>query len=201
MTSTPATPAPTPAPAKPATVYVSFCAEVIPATTEILIRTCADLSNKGVQHVYLLLSTPGGSVMHGLTVFNVLRAMPFKLTTHNVGSVNSIGNVIFLAGEERYACPNATFMFHGVGFDTPQGVRFEEKLLRERLDSIQADQARIAKVIEERAAFTDATEIGGLFLEAVTKDPSYAKAKGIINDICDVKIPFGATVIQLVFQR
>jgi ATP-dependent Clp protease, protease subunit len=184
-----------------ATVYVSFTAEVIPATTETLLRTCTDLANKGVSTVYMLLSTPGGSVMNGLAVYNVLRGMPFKLVTHNVGSVNSIGNVIFLAGEERYCCPNANFMFHGVGFDGQAGMRFEEKLLRERLDGIRADQKRIAEVIEQRATFADASEIEGLFLEAVTKDPGYAKAKGIIHDIADVQIPPGSPILQLVFQR
>ncbi len=40
--------------------------------------------------------------------------VPYKLITHNVGNVDSIGNVIFLAAEERYACSTSTFMFHGV---------------------------------------------------------------------------------------
>lgn len=36
-------------------------------------------------------------------VYNALRAFPVKLTTFNVGAVNSLGNVIFLPGERRYA--------------------------------------------------------------------------------------------------
>jgi ATP-dependent Clp protease, protease subunit len=114
----------------PPIVYVSFSAEIVPATTESLIAVMADCANKGVPHVYLMLSTPGGSVMHGLNLYNVLRAMPFKLTTHNVGNVDSIGNAIFLAGEERFSCPQSTFMFHGVGFGTNPGERLEEKTLK-----------------------------------------------------------------------
>src|ERR1700680_3114676 len=106
----------------PPIVYVSFSAEIVPATTESLIAVMADCANKGVPHVYLMLSTPGGSVMHGLNLYNVLRAMPFKLTTHNVGNVDSIGNAIFLAGEERWACPQSTFMFHGVAFTPPANM-------------------------------------------------------------------------------
>jgi ATP-dependent protease ClpP protease subunit len=97
----------------PKHVAVSFSSEVIPPTIEILLKTCAHLANSGVQHLHLLISTPGGSVMHGLTAYNFLRALPLKLTTHNIGNVDSIGNVIFLAGERRYACPHATFMFAG----------------------------------------------------------------------------------------
>ena len=55
--------------------------------------------------------------MNGMNLYNVMRAMPFKLITHNVGNVDSIGNAIFLAGVARYACPHSTFMFHGVGFN------------------------------------------------------------------------------------
>ena len=214
-TPTPATP-PTPPPvtptaqpasvapsagAAPSTAYLSFSADITPTTTEGLLRACTELNQKGFQVVYLLLSTPGGGVGNGINLYNVLRAFPFTLVTHNVGAVNSIGNVVFLAGKERYACPNSTFMFHGVGFDATAGTRLEEKFLRERLDSINADQAQIANIIEQRAAFGDGAEIKKLFLEAQTKDPAYAKAKGIIHDIRDVQIPPGAPIFQLVFQR
>src|SRR5688572_11202486 len=108
----------------PETVYVSFIAEINQTTTESLLGLCAKLGNSGVKRVYLLLSSPGGAVSAGIAAYNLLRAMPFHLVTHNVGSVNSIANVIFLAGEERYASPSATFMFHGVGFDVTAQVRF-----------------------------------------------------------------------------
>lgn len=42
-----------------------------------------------------MLSTPGGSVMNGLNLYNVLRALPFKIITHNVGNVDSIGMQLF----------------------------------------------------------------------------------------------------------
>jgi ATP-dependent protease ClpP protease subunit len=101
----------------PSVVYVSFSAEIIPHTTASLIAVMANCANQGVKEVYLLLSTPGGNVMHGMNLYNILRAMPFKLITHNLGNVDSIGNAAFLAGVERYACPHSTFMFHGVGLN------------------------------------------------------------------------------------
>lgn len=182
------------------TTYLSFSAEVNQQTSEALMGVCADLINKKNDTIYMLLSTPGGSVMYGFTIYNFLRSLPAKLIIHNIGNVNSIGNVIFLAGEERYSCPNATFMFHGVGFDVTQPMRFEEKLLRERMDSVLADQKRIAAVISERAGIK-LEEVEKLFLEAVTRDPNYAKANGIVHDIREVQIPAGAPILQLVFKR
>lgn len=184
----------------PPTTYISFSAEITPHTSESLLAVMAQQVMQRVQRIYLLLNTPGGSVMNGMNVYNVLRALPIHLIIHNVGNVDSIGNAIFLAGEERYACPHATFMFHGVGFDGTQGIRFEEKLLREKLNSVLSDQRRIGEIIRDRTQIP-ATRIKRLFREAQTKDATYAKDNGIIHDIRDVQIPAGSSVLQLVFQR
>lgn len=187
------------APTPPVT-YVSFSAEINPSTTESLIAVMANCANKGVQEVYLMLSTPGGKVMNGVSLYNVLKAMPFKLTTHNVGNVDSIGNAVFLAGSTRYACPHSTFMFHGVGFDITQATRLEEKNLRERLDSVLGDQKRIGAIIAQHTTLSD-EDIAALFREAQTKDAADAVSCGIVHEIRDVQIPAGSSVISVVFQR
>ena len=135
-----------------------------------------------------MLSTLGGAVMNGMNLYNVLRAMPFKLITHNVGNVDSIGNAVFLAGAERYACPHSTFMFHGVGFDTQPNMRLEEKNTRETLNGILADQKRIGSIIGDRTKLGE-SEIEALFREAQTKDAAFAAGCGIVHDIQDVHIP------------
>lgn len=194
------------APARPAIenpaqeVFVSFSAEVVPNTSETLIAVVAQQVANGAKIVHLLLSTPGGNVMNGMNVYNMLRALPVHLITHNAGNVDSIGNAIFLAGAERQCCKHSTFMFHGVGFDIAGQFRFEEKLLRERLGGIESDQRRIGEIMRERTSL-DAKTIKSLFLEASTKDSTYALANGIVHKICDINIPQGHPVIQLVFQR
>lgn len=182
------------------TVYISFSAEIVPKTAESLIGLFANLANQNVPHVYLMLSTPGGAVMSGLNIYNVMRGLPFEITAHNVGNVDSIGNAIFLAGSKRYACPHSTFMFHGVGFDIQSPIRLEEKFLRERLDAIDADQRRIGQIIEERTHLTR-EQVNGLFLEAQTKDAAFAVGCGIVHEVRDVQVPPGGPIVSLVFQR
>lgn len=191
----------TPPPVPPKKIiYVSFSAEIIDHTTESLIAVMSNCANEKADEVYLLVSTPGGNVMHGMNLYNVLRAMPFKLTTHNVGNVDSIGNAVFLAGSERYACPHSTFMFHGVGLELPGGVRLEEKNMRETLNGILADQKRIGSIIKDRTNLPEA-DIEALFRDAQTKDATFAAGCGIVHQVKDVQIPKGINVISLVFQR
>ena len=185
----------------PKVVYVSFSAEVSPHTTESLLAVMANCANLHVETVYLMLSTPGGSVMNGLNIYNVLLGMPFELITHNVGNVDSIGNAIFLAGKRRYACPHSTFMFHGVGFDViNQTIRLEEKNLKERLASILSDHKRIGNIMVERTKLGQEV-VEGLFSEAQTKDAAFAVSTGIVDEVRNVQIPRGSSVISLVFQR
>ena len=160
----------------------------------------AEQANKGVSEVYLLLSTPGGQVPSGIALYSALRAMPFKLITHNIGNVDSIGNAVFLAGEERYACAHATFMFHGVGSDITGPTRLEEKNFREGLSAILSDQQRIGQIVQQRTSVPQA-EVAQLFLEQQTKDAAYARAHGIVHEVRDAKIPVGAPVLQLIFKR
>jgi ATP-dependent protease ClpP protease subunit len=180
------------------TLYISFSAEINPTTAETLIATVAQAASDGVANVYLMLSTPGGSVMSGLNVYNVLRGLPVNLTTHNVGNVDSIGNAIFLAGEHRIACPHSTFMFHGVASEChPESVLGEKELL-ERLGSVRADQKRIGAIIKERTLMEEGS-IGNLFLEAQTRDSDFALKEGFIHEIRDVRVPAGAPIVALVF--
>lgn len=183
----------------PDVVYVSFSAEVNPTTCEGLLGACTDLANKGVKQVHLLLSTPGGSVTNGMNVYGVLRALPFELITHNVGSVDSIGNVIFLAGEKRYSNAEATFMFHGVVTHI-QNASLGPKQMRESLSSLVADEGKIGKVIVDRTGFAK-SRVEELFQQGSTVDAEYAKDNGIINDIRQAKVPTGVPILQLVFKR
>ena len=179
---------------------VSFSAAINQVTTEALLAVMADLAGRGKQKVTLLLTTPGGSVMNGMNLYGVLRGMPFELVTHNVGSVNSVGNVVFLAGDKRYASPHATFMFHGVGADVQAGARLEEKQFREGLDSILSDQNRMGDLIVGRTKIT-ADQVQHFFSEQRTHDANAAIGFGIIHAVRDVDLPRGVEILSLSFGQ
>lgn len=181
-------------------VYMSFMDQVNEKTTQALLNVIGQYTSKGVEYIHLLLSTTGGSVVAGIDIYNKLRALPITLTTYNTGSINSVGNLLYLAGEKRYAVPSCSFMFHGVGINVGQNQRLEEKNLRDQLSSIQRDQERLAKILEERCNNIDATEARNLFLEAAFITPVQAKDMGLVHEVREVRIPKGVPFLSLVFK-
>ena len=135
-----------------------------------------------------------------LNLYHVLKGMPFELTIHNVGHVDSVGNVIFLAGAKRYASKNAVFLFHGVGFNNPANRRIEEKEARQLFGWYIKRKARMGNIIAQNTYYRR-KEIAELFKEAQTKDAAFAFSKGFIHDVRDFQIPPNCPVISLAFQR
>ncbi len=114
--------------------------------------------------------------------------------------MDSIGTVIYLAGEERYACPQTTFMLHGVALTTGAPTQFYERNLKEKLASVQADQERIKAIYCDRAGI-DPEVAEQFFLGESTINANDAVKSGIAHGIRSVSIPAGSPVLQLAFNR
>jgi len=176
------------------TVHICFAAEVNRTTTENLLSILADVANAKVKQVCLMISTSGGSIAEGITLYNILRAFPFLLVTHNIGNVDSIGNVIFLAGKKRYACPHSVFSFHSAGYEVAPHTRFEEGLLKNELRRLHDKNSIVSTIMQERTKLRR-REIDQLFLEFASKDAVFAQSKGIIHSINDIIVPRASSVI------
>ncbi len=181
-------------------VYISFMENINEKTMQSFLSTIAQQLNKGIQNFHLLLSTSGGSVMAGIDTYYKLKALPINLITYNTGSISSVGNLLYLAGDYRYAAPHCSFMFHGVGLSVGQNQRIEEKKLREHLAGLQRDQERLANIVEERCNNVNVEEARNLFLEGTFKTAEEAKSMGLVHEICNIRIPKGVSFISLVFK-
>lgn len=182
------------------TLYVNFSAEINQSTAEALMSFVTQRYNQGINHFYFLFSSPGGNVANGVTIHNFLKNIPAKITMHNIGIVDSIANVIFLSGDNRFAVQNSSFLFHGVGIDVNKPTRFEEKDLKEKLTGIERDQALIAQIIAEHSTLSE-EQIKEMFLEAATKTPDQVLESEIIQEVKSPNIPQKAEVMSLSFQR
>jgi ATP-dependent protease ClpP protease subunit len=179
---------------------IKFFAPVIDVTTNRLMEAVDVKMKQGQRDFILLISCPGGSVIHGLSAYNYLKGLPANITTHNFGSVDSIGVVLFCGGSTRVSVPQARFMLHSVSSQFQQNMRLEEMQLEERLKGLRIDTENIAKVI---AATTGKSvdEVTHAMQERTTLNPEEAQEWGLVNEIKVDLFPDGAEVISINFEQ
>jgi len=176
--------------------YIQFCAPVNENSVKKLIQIIHNEIHQETKHLVILISSPGGNVFWGLTAYNFVKGLPIDIDTHNIGSVNSMGIVIYCAGKKRYSVPHGRFMMHGVGFDVPQGTRFNEKTLDERMKSLRMDMENIAGVISENTGKPE-EEIKKAMYEGTVLNPEQAVEFGLVHEIKAQLFPRGAKVLTI----
>jgi len=185
-------------PASP--TVIKFFAPVVDATTNALMNAIDQRIAAGQRSFILLISSPGGSVFHGLSAYNYLKGIPAEVTTHNFGSVDSIGVVLYCGGSRRLSVPTARFLLHGVSAQFPQAASLEEKQLEERLKGLRIDLQNIAKVIAANTGKSP-DEVEQAMLERTALNPEEAKSWGLVHEIRVELFPPGAELISIHYQE
>jgi len=169
-------------------IYIHYNDEIGAQKVKALTKFCMD---KLVKHtpdtLYFLFASPGGEVDAGVTFYNFLKTLPQKIIMHNMSSVESIGVIVFLAGQERYACPHTSFLFHSVK-NTPQKEEsLDLKKIEEMESKIKTDQNKIALIISENSSIKK-EEMSELFDQGESKSEEFAKEKGLVHDIRNIQL-------------
>ena len=167
---------------------IRFLAPVTAETTNALLNAVDAESRKGVEEVHLLISSPGGDVLYGLSAYNYLVALPVKIVTHNFGGVDSIAIALYCAGVTRYSVPNGQFLLHGVATTFPQ-VPIE-----------QNQTVAMAKVISHCTGQQLAKVINTI-KEKTVLSAEEAKKWGLVQKIEAELIPLGAETISIVARE
>jgi hypothetical protein len=119
-----------------------------------------------------------------------------KITMHNTGTIDSIANVMFMAGQNRYAASNASFLFHGVSMNFNGGQN--RTALKEALSRLEGMENRIAQTVSKHSKLTE-TELTSLFQQGEGKDVNFALNKEIIHEIKLPSVPQGAIHLTMTF--
>lgn len=177
-------------------VYIKFFAPIVPETVGALMQVVDGKVKQGVKRIGLLISSPGGDVFQGLTAYNYLRGIPLEIVTHNFGSADSIGVVLFCAGSRRLSVPHARFLLHGVQCRFTQPISLEEKQLEEKLKGLQIDMGNIARVIADTVQ-RDKDKVVQDMLNRTTLYPDEAIEYGLVHEIKSQLFEPGAEVIAI----
>ena len=181
-------------------VVIRFFAPVIDATVNALMSAIDQKMKQGAKEFIILISSPGGSVVHGLSAYNYLKGLPASITTHNFGSVDSIGIVIYCAGSKRLSVPQARFLFHGVSAQFRGEQNLDEKLLDERLKGLRIDMENIAKVIAANTGKSDKDATDAMF-ERITLNPEEAQSWGLVHEVRSELFEEGSEVMAIQAQQ
>jgi len=181
-------------------VVIRFFAPVIDVTVNALMNAVDQKMKQGIKEFIILISSPGGSVIHGMSAYNYLKGLPASITTHNFGSVDSIGIVLYCAGSKRLSVPQARFLFHGVNVQFQGQQNLDEKLLEERLKGLRIDMENIAKVIAANTGKSARDATDAMF-ERITLNPEEARSWGLVHEIQSELFEAGSEVIAIQFQQ
>ena len=179
---------------------IRFFAPVMDATVNALMSAVDQRMKQGVREFILLVSSPGGSVVHGLSAYNYLKGLPVSITTHNFGSVDSIGIVVYCAGSKRLSVPQARFLFHGVNVQFRGEQNLDEKLLEERLGGLRIDVENIAGVIAANTG-KKTEDITSAMIERMVLNPEQAQSWGLVHEIKSELFEAGSEVIAIQAQQ
>jgi|ERR1039458_1491999 ATP-dependent protease ClpP protease subunit len=105
----------------PVEICETFFEKITTQSTEGLLTRMTEHAYHGAERVRLVVSSPGGEVASAIALHEGLRSLPIEFITYNTGEVASMGNIMFLAGDERLASAEATFLLHPITLLTPTG--------------------------------------------------------------------------------
>ncbi len=182
------------------TVVIKFFAPVIDASINALMNVIEQKMKEGITEFIILISSPGGTVFHGLSAYNYLRGIPARIITHNFGSVDSAAVILYCGGSRRLSVPQARFLLHGMSVTFAPNERLEEKQLEERLKGLRIDLENIAKVIAANTG-KSLKEVTEAMLERTTLNPEEALSWGLVHEIKSELFEPGSEVISIHFQQ
>lgn len=177
-------------------IVVRLFAPVNETTVSKLMEIIDQKMKKGVNEFKILISSPGGSVQHGLSAYNYLKGIPAKITTHNFGIVDSIAILLYCSGQKRLCVPQARFLLHTTTYTISRDTKYEEKQLEEILKRMRIDIENIAKVIADNTN-KNVEEIKEAIYKRTTLSPEEAKEWGLVHEIESKLFEVGSEVVSI----
>ncbi len=152
---------------------------------------CLQALQHGATELELHMSTEGGNMTAGFALYFFLKSLPIPLCTHNIGSVESVGVVIFLAGQRRYACPGTRFLIHPLHWGFGSLVAADHSRVSEWRDCLDFDAERYANIFAEatRGAPAPVDVRNNLVATARIFDAEQALEAGIIDAAVQAHLP------------
>jgi len=114
-------------------------------------RVSAALRSIGSKDITVSINSPGGDFFEGLSIYNLLREHPHKVTVKVVGIAASAASIIAMAGDEIQVAKSGFLMVHNA-WAAAIGNRHD---LRAAADVMERFDASMASIYSQAAGITD----------------------------------------------
>lgn len=121
---------------------------------ERMVKNLHILDKEGEQ-IVIIMNNLGGDVMHGLAIYDAIKACKSKVIIKAFGNAMSMGSVILQAADERIMAPNAVQMVH-IGYFATSGhakTTYRQTDEAKRLDKL-VETIYLEKIREKHPDFT-----------------------------------------------
>lgn len=147
------------------------------------------------------INSPGGSMVHGIPMFNAIASSEKEVHTYNDGIAASMAAVILLAGKTVHVAKNSLIMVH------PASIygRVNSKSLAEISQTLQAFDSIIINAIMDKTGLSE-DEVtnrymngGDVWIKA--QDAATAKMVDVVEDYAAEKLPKNGQVTNLSYME
>ena len=138
--------------------------------------------NETISNLFINISSLGGSVSSGITMYNYLKQQNFNIITHNLGEVSSAALLLYLAGTTRTASSVSKFMIHPIKIGISGELPYFQ--VKEILKNIDADINNYAQIVNNETNSLNGKYSVDHYLRAdsITLDLEMAKQCGIVTE-------------------
>lgn len=134
--------------------------------------------------ITLLINSPGGSVIDGMAMFDVIRQCKCPIITIGNGMQASMGSIMLAAGDQRYMTPNADLMIHQIMTGANGGTQHTDFEIR------SGHTARLHEAL--KSVYVEFTGLNHAYWDLVMERDTWLTAEqalkiGYINGITESK--------------
>ncbi len=133
--------------------------------------------------ITMVINSPGGSVIDGLAIYDIMRSIDCPITTVGNGMQASMGSILLAGGDTRVMMPNAMLLVHQIMGGASGGTQHSDF---EISGAFMAEQHERLKSV-----YVEFTGLNHKFWDIVGERDSWltaeqAKAIGFIHDVKEV---------------
>lgn len=162
-------------------------------TFEDAVNFVSEVVDFECKDILICINSIGGSLNHGLAIYDLFKALPYNITTVALGSCCSIATVLFSLGDKRFIGKNTKFLIHSCIYRNPENSEIKAYDLQQFMSEMKENNSKLINCyLSSKGFMLKRTQLEEFFDEKedkiYTPDEAvkYGFATNIFEDIKDI---------------